>query len=103
MPGRGEVEAGLGEEGEGRPVGLAGPKAMWAGNASRAESEKWIGRRIFRLNIGFLNLPMLWKFAQGDLIGIWTQGFFLNSSRLLKYFRKMKYVMPCYATLGKIN
>jgi hypothetical protein len=27
--------------------------------------------------------------------------FFLNSSRLLMYFRKMKYAMPCYATLGK--
>jgi hypothetical protein len=38
--GRGEVEAGRGEEGEGRPVGLADPKAKWAGKASRAESEK---------------------------------------------------------------
>jgi hypothetical protein len=28
---------------------------------------------------------------------------FLNSSGLLKYFRKMKYAMPCYATLVKIN
>jgi hypothetical protein len=28
---------------------------------------------------------------------------FLNSSRLLKYFRKMEYAMPSYATLGKIN
>jgi hypothetical protein len=62
-----------------------------------------MGRRIFRLKIGFLNLPRLWKFAQGDLGGIWTQGFFLNSSRFLKYFKKMKYAMPCYATLGKIN
>jgi hypothetical protein len=25
--------------------------------------------------IGFLNLPRLWKFAQGDLGGIWTHGF----------------------------
>jgi hypothetical protein len=50
-----------------------------------------------------LNLPRLWKFTQGDLGGIWMQGFFLNSSRLLKYFRKMKYAMPCYASLGKIN
>jgi hypothetical protein len=46
-------------------------------------------------------MPRLWKFAPGDLGGISTQGFFLNSSRLLKYFRKMKYAMPCYATLGK--
>jgi hypothetical protein len=28
---------------------------------------------------------------------------FLNSSRLLKDFRKIKYAMPCYAPLGKIN
>jgi hypothetical protein len=35
-----EGEAGRGEEGEGRPAGLAGPKAKWAGKASRAESEK---------------------------------------------------------------
>jgi hypothetical protein len=84
-------------------VGLVGPKAKWAGKASRAKSEKWIGRWIFRLKIGFFNLPRIWKFAQGDLGGIWTQGFFLNSSRLLKYFRKMKYAMPRYATLGKIN
>jgi hypothetical protein len=26
--------------------------------------------------IGFFNLPRLWKFAQGDLGGILTQGFF---------------------------
>jgi hypothetical protein len=26
--------------GDGRPVGLAGPKAKWAGKASRAKSEK---------------------------------------------------------------
>jgi hypothetical protein len=38
--GRGEVEADRGEEGEGRPAGLAGPKAKWADKASQAESEK---------------------------------------------------------------
>jgi hypothetical protein len=38
--GRGEVEACRGEEREGRPAGLAGPKAKWAGKASQAESEK---------------------------------------------------------------
>jgi hypothetical protein len=57
----------------------------------------------FRIKIKFLNIARLWKFAQGDLVGILTSGFFLNSSRLLKYFRKMKYAMPCYATLGKID
>jgi hypothetical protein len=44
--------------------------------------------------IRFLNLSRLWKFAQGDLGGIWTQGFFLNSSRLLMDFRKIQYAMP---------
>jgi hypothetical protein len=34
-----EGEAGRGEEGEGRPAGLARPKAKWVGKASRAESE----------------------------------------------------------------
>jgi hypothetical protein len=57
----------------------------------------------FRIKIKFLNIPRLWKFVQADLGGILTYGFFINSSRLLKYFRKMKYAMPCYATLGKIN
>jgi hypothetical protein len=38
--GRGEVEAGWGEEGKGRPVELAGPKAKCVGKASQAESEK---------------------------------------------------------------
>jgi hypothetical protein len=59
-------------------------KAEWAGKGSRVGSEEE----------RFLNLPRLWKFAQGNLGGILTWGFFLNSSRLLKYFRKMKYGMP---------
>jgi hypothetical protein len=64
----------------------------------------WILKKIpFWIKIIFLNIPRLWKFAQGDLGGILTWGFFLNSSKLLKYFRKMKYAMPWYATLGKIN
>jgi hypothetical protein len=40
----------------------AGPKAEWAGKVSQTESEEE----------GFLNLPRLWKFAQGDLGGILT-------------------------------
>jgi hypothetical protein len=43
----------------------------------------------FRIKIGFLNLSRLWKFVEGDLGGILTRGFFLNSSRLLKDFRKI--------------
>jgi hypothetical protein len=64
--------------------------------------QKW--RKNYFLNkIWFLNIPRLWKFVGGDLGGILTWGFFLNSYRLLKDFRKVKYAMPCYATLGKIN
>jgi hypothetical protein len=52
------------------------------------------GKRISELKIGFLNLPMLWKFVQGDLGGILTHRFFLNSSRILEDFRKIQYAMP---------
>jgi hypothetical protein len=44
---------------------------------------------ISELKIGFLNLSGLWKFVEGDLGGILTWGFFLNSSRLLMDFRKI--------------
>jgi hypothetical protein len=60
-------------------AGLIGPKAE---------------KNPFKIKIGFLNLPRLWKFAQGDLEVILTQGFFLNSYRILKFFRKIQYVMP---------
>jgi hypothetical protein len=46
-------------------------------------------KRNFRIKIGFLNLPRLWKFVEGDLGGILTLGFFLISSRILKDFRKI--------------
>jgi hypothetical protein len=48
-----------------------------------------VKKKIFELEIGFLNLPRLWKFAQEKLGGILTWGFFLNSSKLLKDFRKI--------------
>jgi hypothetical protein len=46
----------------------------------RGWAEKRIGegagpksrKRISELKIGFLNIPRLWKFAQGDLGGILT-------------------------------
>jgi hypothetical protein len=41
-------------------------------------------------------LSRLWKIAEGDLEGILMWGFFLNSSMLLKDFRK-KYSMSCHA------
>jgi hypothetical protein len=54
------------------------------------------GEIPFVNKIGFLNLQRLWKFVQGDLEGILMWGFFLNSSRLLKDFRKKNNV-PCHA------
>jgi hypothetical protein len=57
--------------------GLRGWRSQWAGWArgqvgrkvSRAEIRK---KEIFELKIGFLNLPRLWKFVEGDLGGILT-------------------------------
>jgi hypothetical protein len=62
-----------------RPGGPAGRWADWAESEGKFFSEK----------NGFLNLPRLWKFAQGDLGGILRWVFFLNYSRLLKDFRKI--------------
>jgi hypothetical protein len=42
----------------------------------------------FLIKIEFLNLPRHYKFV-GDLGGILRWGFFLNSSRILKDFRKI--------------
>jgi hypothetical protein len=86
-------------------------EAQWRGEGKLAgwEKKEWVvagpkaEENYFRIKFGFLNIQRLWKFAHGDLGGILTWGFFLNSPRLLKDFRKMKYAMPCYATLGKIN
>jgi hypothetical protein len=50
--------------------------------------------KSFRNKIWIFNLPRLWKFAQGDLGGILTQGLFLNSSRILMDFIKIQYAMP---------
>jgi hypothetical protein len=62
------------------------------------------GREIlFEIKIRILNLPRLWKFAQGDLEGILTQGFFLNSSRILKDFRKKTICHAMNATLSQIK
>jgi hypothetical protein len=70
------------KEEEGGQWGRVGQKGRMGRRAAGSEAEK----NHFRIKIGFLNLPRLWKFAQGDLGGILTQGFFLNSSRLLNYF-----------------
>jgi hypothetical protein len=70
--------------GGGAGSGLVVPEAEWAAMSAGPKSRK----RISELKIGFLNLARLWKFV-GDLGGILTWGFFLNSSRLLKDFRKI--------------
>jgi hypothetical protein len=51
-----------------RPAGPTGPTAEWAARSAGPKAKK----RISELKIGFLNLPSLWKFAQGDLGGILT-------------------------------
>jgi hypothetical protein len=65
--------------------GLARPEAELATGLARPKAKK----RVFELKIGFLNLPRLWKFVERDLGGILTWGFFLNSPRPLKDFRKI--------------
>jgi hypothetical protein len=76
-----------GRKGEGPVAGwaerLGGPAGRWA---DWVESE---GKILFRIKTGFLNLPRLWKFVEGDFGGILIWGFFQNSSRLLKDFRKI--------------
>jgi hypothetical protein len=47
---------------------LAGPKDEWAARSAGLKAKKG----IFELKIGFLNLPRLWKFVEGDLGGILT-------------------------------
>jgi hypothetical protein len=51
-------------------------------------------RNSFRISIDFRNLVEVWKIAQVDFGRNLTWGFFLTSSRLSKYFRKMKYAIP---------
>jgi hypothetical protein len=65
--------------------GLAGPESKRVARLAWPKARKMISE----LKIGFLNLPRLWKFVEGDLGGILTRGFSLNSSRLLKDFRKI--------------
>jgi hypothetical protein len=60
----------------------------WAGKRIREEAGPKSRKRISELKFGFFKFTKAWKFAQEDLGGILTWGFFLNSSRLLKDFRK---------------
>jgi hypothetical protein len=100
----GEVRWSMGAR---RPIYRArgGVSRRWTRYRPVAEikrGRKW-GKILFWTAIWFLNRTRLWKFVGGDLGRILTWGFFLKSSSLSKYFRKMKYAMPCYAILGKIN
>jgi hypothetical protein len=54
--------------GDGAAGGLAGPEAEQATGSAGPKARK----RISELKIGFLNLPRLWKFVEGDLGGILT-------------------------------
>jgi hypothetical protein len=52
--------------GDGTAGGLAGPEAERAVGSAEPKARKIISK----LKIGFLNLPRLWKFIEGDLGGI---------------------------------
>jgi hypothetical protein len=55
--------------GDGVAGGLAGPEAKRAAGSAGPKIRK---KRNFRIKIGFLNLPRLWKFVEGDLGEILT-------------------------------
>jgi hypothetical protein len=74
------------EEGGGIAPGELGHVGRTGRVAGWAESKK---RIPFGNKIGFLNLQRLWKFVQGDSGGILWWGFFLNSPRIPKDFRKI--------------
>jgi hypothetical protein len=54
--------------GGGTASGLARPEAKGGARSAGLKSRKGISK----LKIGFLNLPRLWKFVEGDLGGILT-------------------------------
>jgi hypothetical protein len=55
--------------GDGAACGLAGPEAKRAEGSAGPKIRK---KSNFQNKIGFLNLPRLWKFVEGDLGGILT-------------------------------
>jgi hypothetical protein len=63
--------------------GRAGRRGYWADWAKSCR------KFPFGIKVGLLNLPRLLKFVKGDLGGILMWGFFLNSSRFLRDFRKI--------------
>jgi hypothetical protein len=85
VSGGGGAAGALREEGEGGWLGLPGRSG--AGGLARplGRLARKLKKISFPIKIEFLNLPRLWKFVGGILR--WR--FFLNSSRLLKDFRKI--------------
>jgi hypothetical protein len=93
-------ERGHGLVGRLSQLGCSGPKVEgWLlGHLGQKLKEKSFWNKNW-----ILNILGLWKFIQGHLVGILIWGFFLNSSRLLKDFRKILYVMPCNAILMQLT
>jgi hypothetical protein len=68
-----DARAGWASEGCFGLRGQRGQRAGWAkGRAGRKVGRVKSKEKISELKIGFLNLPRLWKFVQGDLGGILT-------------------------------
>jgi hypothetical protein len=79
-----------------RLLRLSGPSvctvaygAKWAGTGEAGPDGPKSKENYFRINFGFLNIQRLWKFVGGDCGGILIWEFFINSSGLLKDFRKI--------------
>jgi hypothetical protein len=69
-----------------------------------AKNQKWakvLEIKSFQIFFGIWIFSKLCKFVQGELEGILTWGFFLKYSRLVRDLKKMKYDMPCYASLDQ--
>jgi hypothetical protein len=75
------------------PTVQDGPAPRGLGRSARFQ-ERISNSNDFQFPNGFWNLVGLWEFAQGDLWGIFMRGYFLNSSRILKDFRKIQYAIP---------
>jgi hypothetical protein len=61
------VQAGMGRARARRPAVQSGPAWARLGRVGQI-----LRKNSFRIKIGFLNLPRLWKFVEGDLGGILT-------------------------------
>jgi hypothetical protein len=64
--------------------GVHGPLG-WLGRLGQISRKDSSGNWFLNF-VRFWNLASFWEILQGDIEGIWTWGFFLNSFRLLKDF-----------------